>query len=639
MLAPPPPRHDPTGFGRVALPGGRIGPPRCRRDAAAPTLDARPVGGDDANRVRADRRCPLRRSGIALICLALCAGLLLAACARESDRPADDPGTTASRAPTAAAEPAPAGPAARDPLFASDGGRDEPAVVDLRIADGTERDRLAAALTGAGFALLPAAAPASDAGVVISAAPLPDEEALLLDAWAAVAHQRHDVLALSLDELRRVLDGHVDNWSALGGADRPIRLLVAREIAPRVRRILQLPDHVGYDVATATLADDVRSAPGALALVPLDALRPGLLPLIVDGYDPLRDPAARNPLGLRRWLRAPDAATRDAVLAALGWTPLPAADPLGLVATGDYIPARCVPDSVQRFGGGDFNAVFADVGEHLRAADVVVVSMEAPVVPQEHVSPCLRTLVLSAPVEAVDALAGAGVDVVTLAGNHAADCYAGCGRARAVRHTIEVLEAAGIAHAGTGPNLAAARRPALIERDGIRLAVLSYEGQADHYFASADTAGVAPLNKPTLREDVAAARAIADHVIVAFSSGAEYVQTTIRQQDEAVRVALEAGATLVVGNHPHAVQPLVEQGGALAAFALGNFVFDQDWSIETTQSVLLEVGFSADRIIGYRVRPVVIRLNYRPEFVDPAGDEGRDILTRLWDATDAWLDR
>ena len=539
---------------------------------------------------------------------------------------------------------APVDPAPPDPLFAeADGGEDEPPVVDLRIADAAERARLADALTGAGFAPLPAGASTSgsgeDAGVVISNAPLPDEDALLLDAWAAVAHQRHDVLDLSLDALRGVLSGAVDNWSALGGADEPIRLLVAQEIAPRVRRILQLPDDVGEDVPLAALVEDVRSAPGALALVPLAALRPGLLPLIVDGYDPLRDPAAVNPLGLRRWLRAPDDATRGAVLAALGWTPLPASDPLGLVATGDYIPARCVPDSVRRFGGGDFNAVFADLGDHLRAADVVVVSMEVPVVPRENVSPCLRTLVLSAPVEAVEALAGAGADVVTLAGNHAGDCYTGCGRALAVQHTIDVLEAAGIAHAGTGATLAAARRPALIERGGIRLAVLSYEGQADHYFASADTPGVAPLNEPSLREDIAAARAVADHVIVAFSSGAEYVQSTIRQQDEAVRVALEAGATLVVGNHPHAVQPLVERGGALVAFALGNFVFDQDWSIETTQSVLLEVGFSADRIIGYRVRPVVIRLNYQPQFVDPAGTVGREILTRLWDATDAWLDR
>ena len=586
-------------------------------------------------------------------------GLLLAACSRDADQPGDGPETTASDAPAVVAEPAPADPvpadpvpaepalaapadadpAPPDPLFAeADGGEDEPLVVDLRVAEGAERDRLAEALTEAGFALLPSDA-GEDAGVVISEAPLPDEEALLLDAWAAVAHQRHDVLDLSLDELRGVLSGDVDNWSALGGADQPIRLLVAQEIAPRVRRILQLPNHVGYDVATATLVDDVRSAPGALALVPLDALRPGLLPLVVDGYDPLRDPAADNPLGLRRWLRAPDDATRDAVLAALGWTPLPASDPLGLVATGDYIPARCVPNSVRRFGGGDFDAVFADLGDHLRAADVVVVSMEVPVVPREHVSPCLRTLVLSAPVEAVEALAGAGADVVTLAGNHAGDCYTGCGRALAVQHTIDILEAAGIAHTGTGANLAAARRPALIERGGIRLAVLSYEGQADHYFATADTPGVAPLNEPSLREDIAAARAVADHVIVAFSSGAEYVQSTIRQQDEAVRIALEAGATLVVGNHPHAVQPLVEQGGALAAFALGNFVFDQDWSIETTQSVLLEVGFSADRIIGYRVRPVVIELNYRPGFVDPAGTVGRVILARLWDATDAWLDR
>ena len=135
-----------------------------------------------------------------------------------------------------------------------------------------------------------------------------------------------------------MLSGDVDNWSAFGGADEPIRLLVAQEIAPRLRRILQLPDDVGADVPVAALVEDVRSAPGALALVPLAALRPGLLPLVVDGYDPLRDPAAVNPLGLRRWLRAPDDATRDAVLAALGWTPLPASDPLSLVATGDYIP-------------------------------------------------------------------------------------------------------------------------------------------------------------------------------------------------------------------------------------------------------------------------------------------------------------
>ena len=300
---------------------------------------------------------------------------------------------------------------------------------------------------------------------------------------------------------------------------------------------------------------------------------------------------------------------------------------------------RCVPDSVRFYGDNDFNTVFEHVGERLRSADAAIVSMEVSVVDDAFITPCLQTFVLSAPVAAIDALADAGVDIVTLAGNHSADCYGGCGRATAITNTIEVLEARGIGHAGTGGTLSAARRPALVERDGVRIAVLSYEGQAGYYFASEDKPGVAPLLEDILREDIAAARAIADHVIVAFSSGAEYVTTTLPQQDAAVRIAIEAGASLVVGNHPHAIQPLVALDGAVAAFALGNFVFDQDWSIETTQSILLEAGFTADRLIGYRVRPVVIRHNYQPETVDPAGPEGRQILARLWAATDAWLAR
>ena len=83
----------------------------------------------------------------------------------------------------------------------------------------------------------------------------------------------------------------------------------------------------------------------------------------------------------------------------------------------------------------------------------------------------------------------------------------------------------------------------------------------------------------------------------------------------------------------------------LVAYSFGNFIFDQNWSIETTQGMLVELGFSKDRLLGYRVRPVVVRAHsrelpwlYRPEFVDPAG-EGRPIMDRIWNATDRLLDR
>ena len=73
--------------------------------------------------------------------------------------------------------------------------------------------------------------------------------------------------------------------------------------------------------------------------------------------------------------------------------------------------------------------------------------------------------------------------------------------------------------------------------------------------------------------------------------------------------------------------------GALIVYALGNFVFDQGWSVATTQGMVVEAGFTRDALIGYRLRPIAIRDLYRPEFVDPAG-EGAPILDRVWAAAD-----
>lgn len=516
--------------------------------------------------------------------------------------------------------------------------------VELRITEPAEHARLEAALDAAGFQVVASEDATTVSAIVVSDAPIESNdgapiETLYIETWAAVVHQRHDVLDLSLGELRAALTGAFPSWVAFGGGPEPLTVLLPDQQAATIRRSLGLPDDAGTTLPLDELTARVESTHGALAVVPLAALRPGLLPLVIDGHDPLRDAAAESPLRLARWLRTPESDTRDLVLLALGWDDVNDTNPLGLIATGDYIPVRCVPDSVRFWADNDFSAVFDLVGGRLHDADVAVVSMEVPVVEERFVTPCLATFVLSAPVAAVDALVGAGVDVLTLAGNHSADCYGGCGRAVAIRNTITTLDQAGLAHAGTGETLAEARRPALIERDGVRIAVLSYEGLADYYFATDTTPGVAPLEEEVLREDIAAALTIVDHVIVAFSHGAEYVTTTLRQQDAAVRIAVDAGASLVIGNHPHAIQPLIESGGSVAAFALGNFVFDQDFSVETTQSLLLEAGFDTERLIGYRVRPVVIRRNYQPEAVDPAGAEGRQILTRLWAATDTWLAR
>lgn len=485
--------------------------------------------------------------------------------------------------------------------------------------------------------------PAGTPDITVADQPLPGGAPYVLTTWVAIGHQRHDTLELSLSDLRRGLSGVVGDWRSLGGSPGPITVVVAGDADAAA-------GDVGIDgfavnalrPPSEDVAAIVAATPGALGLVPIDELRPGTLPLVIEGHDPLRDPSQASPLARVRWIAADDAATSAIVALALGWSDAVMVDPLGLVATGDFIPTRCVGRAVERLGGGDFDAIFTLAGDHLRAADLVVVSMEvaAPgVLPPTPCRDLQGQFILTASPAAIDALAAAGVDVVTTAGNHAGDCHGGCPWPNAVLETINQLERAGIAPIGTGPDLASATTPLIVERSGVTLAFLSYDTIAGYYFATEDRAGTAPATAEGVAADVRAATQLADHVILALSWGEEYVSTTTGLQRAIVDAAIEAGASLIIGNQPHWLQPLVQVADGLVAYALGNFVFDQSWSIGTTQSVLLEVGFSKDRILGYRVRPVVIRRDYQPELVDPRGAEGQQILARLWRATDNFLAR
>jgi len=86
------------------------------------------------------------------------------------------------------------------------------------------------------------------------------------------------------------------------------------------------------------------------------------------------------------------------------------------------------------------------------------------------------------------------------------------------------------------------------------------------------------------------------------------------------------------------VQAVERIGETVVFYALGNFVFDQSWSIPTTQGFIAEVGFASNRVLGFRLRPIVIQDVHRPDLVDPARD-GAAILERAWAATDRLLAR
>jgi poly-gamma-glutamate capsule biosynthesis protein CapA/YwtB (metallophosphatase superfamily) len=503
-----------------------------------------------------------------------------------------------------------------------------PPGVDLDLADPVEMERVRKALEGTGYAVLPGT------GARLSDRPVEGGTVHILAAWALIAHPRVERLDLTHAEADGILGGEIAAWEQLDPEARalPIILYVSTETEAWYRR-----EHGRTSTNTATflpteaLLARVAAEPGAVGLVPYEAPVLDVLALTVDGHDPYRDPAGTAPLADRRWVIAgPDGdAARLAALA--GWTTAPTYDPAGIVATGEHIPARCVQATLARVG---YEAMFEGVRDLVTRADYAIAPWEPSIVDTEP-TPCVLTFNLQAAPEAAAAAASAGFDLAFTVGNHLGDCWMACSAPEAVLSTLRTLQAAGLATVGAGEDLADARAQHLEEVDGVTFAFLAYDDIAGKFYGATDEhAGTNPLDLERLAEDVRAAKAVANHVIIGFSWGVEYEADPSSRQVEASRIAMEAGASLIVGNHPHWVQATERMGDGLVLYALGNFVFDQNWSVETQQGLLVETGFSRDRLLGVRLRPVMIRDSHRPEFVSPASPEGRAILDQVWGATD-----
>ena len=584
---------------------------------------------------------------------------LLACSPRSAEAPRSAPPATA--APVSVSTPTPTATATPPPPATPESAATPPptptptatplpdtgSTVAIRVSDPAESQRLAAALAAAG-GWIPGP-PEERAQWAIADEPLEGSRTIVLARWVAVTDQRRDVLDLSRDDVLRILRGEVRDWALLGGSARPIAVFLPESEAGRIAGALGIAaaDLAAELLPDEQIADRVAGTPGAFALVQPEQLRLGVLALTVDGHDPYRDPARESPLSLVRWLRAPGLGDVVKLAGAAGLEAAPPFDPAGMLVTGDMIPVRCTNHVLALLD--DYGAMFDGVRESVAAADIAVAPLDSPLTALSEPTPCVSTFLLQGSHRAVGAASEAGVDVMLTIGNHMLDCWEDCSGGPPLLDTLRRLGDAGIATAGAGENLGAARTPAVVRvhtaHGFVRFAFLGYDSVAPWYAATDHAPGTAPLSAEAVREDVRAAAALADFVVVGASWGVEYTADPTAVQREIGGIAIESGASLVIGTHPHWVQAVEHFDDALVSYSFGNFVFDQDWSVETTQGMVMDLGFTPERLIGYRIRPIVIRGDggevywiYRPEFVDPA-TEGRPILDRVWQAQDRLPER
>ena len=284
-------------------------------------------------------------------------------------------------------------------------------------------------------------------------------------------------------------------------------------------------------------------------------------------------------------------------------TPTPNPARILLAAAGDVMLGRSVGARLESEGP---EVAFAEVGDILAGADIAVANLESALGVTG--APAPKAYTFRAPPAAAEALALAGIDLVSLANNHSLDYGP-----ESLAETRALLAERGILSPGAGPNRAVAHAPATIEREGLRIAFLAYvtvpvEGTGFDprvWTATAETPGVAWLDIPTMAGDIQAARRGADLVVALLHFGLEWELEPSEAQREQARAAIDAGATLVIGSGPHVLQEVETYGDGLIAYSLGNFVFDGFWAPANDSAILL-VELTAAGVAGWEMVPISI---------------------------------
>jgi poly-gamma-glutamate synthesis protein (capsule biosynthesis protein) len=212
-------------------------------------------------------------------------------------------------------------------------------------------------------------------------------------------------------------------------------------------------------------------------------------------------------------------------------------------------------------------AIFADVRPLFREADLVVGNLECTLPGSGATVPTEPRVVATE--DLVRAVAAAGITTVSLANNHMFDCLAG-----GFHRLRRLLDDLGITYFGAGDNLREAAAPAIVQVRGVRVGFL---GAADPRtgpsgFAGPSVPGVSPLKMADLIDDIRRLRAEVDHVVVSLHWGEERLSIPSPAQVAQAHALADAGASLVLGHHPHVLQGLEVYRGVPIIHSLGNFV-------------------------------------------------------------------
>ena len=205
-----------------------------------------------------------------------------------------------------------------------------------------------------------------------------------------------------------------------------------------------------------------------------------------------------------------------------------------------------------------------------------------------------------------------GFTLVSLANNHLADF-----KAKGVVNTLDTLDKVGLKHVGAGRNLTEAAAYDIQEINGVKIATIAVSDIIPKDFAARDSkAGILTTKTLKYYQAVKDASEKADLVIANIHWGVEYGMTETEAQQQLARNLINWGVDVVIGSHPHVLQPVEKYGDGIIFYSMGNFVFDQGWS-RTKDSMVLNYYVDEDGNCSFEITPIRIKDGY-PEVTNNA---------------------
>lgn len=261
------------------------------------------------------------------------------------------------------------------------------------------------------------------------------------------------------------------------------------------------------------------------------------------------------------------------------------------LAVGDMMMSRGVNSVIARTN--DPLRPFSGLAELLDSTDFNFGNLESPISGSDKPGPP-HSLVFNTPIRNVEGLKRYKFKVLNLANNHALDQ-----RAAGLENTRKVLAENEITYLGVGADLSEAWKPKIITVNGLKLGFLGAS------YASVNDGGVARNNLVARIEDteylknsLESLKKDADFIVVTMHAGVEYVRQPHQPQIDFAHAAIDYGADLVIGAHPHWIQIIEKYKDKYIFYSLGNFIFDQEWSQDTKEGLVLKVSLEGQIAIN-----------------------------------------